>query len=315
MAQKKLKIGTRSSALALWQARWVQTRLEANDASLVVELVPIKTRGDKILDVPLAKVGGKGLFVKELEDALLDGRCDLAVHSMKDVPVDFPKGLMLGPILTREDPRDALLSLNYAGLDALPQGARVGSSSLRRQSQLLALRPDLRILSLRGNVNTRINKLVEGHFEAIVLAAAGVKRLGTTEHVVEYLDFQKMLPANGQGAVGIELRDDDPETLALVQPLNDPSTRQCVLAERAFLQTLEGGCQTPIAGHATLEGDQLKITGRVFSLDGQTCVAGVVEGLANQAENLGIQLAEHLLRSGADQLLAGLIQQSQEQTP
>ncbi|MBF0145451.1 MAG: hydroxymethylbilane synthase [Magnetococcales bacterium] len=312
MAKKNVNIGTRSSALALWQARWVKSKIESLHDAVTVELIPIKTRGDKILDVPLAKVGGKGLFVKELEDALLDGRCDLAVHSMKDVPVDFPEGLMLGPILPREDPRDALLSVAYSGLHDLPHGARVGSSSLRRQSQLLAIRPDLRILSLRGNVNTRIDKLLAGQFDAIVLAAAGVKRLEATQHVVEYLDIQKMLPANGQGAVGIELRCADPEIQALVQPLDDLATRHCVLAERAFLKTLEGGCQTPIAGHATLNGDLLHLRGRVASLDGGICYEEVIEGAARQAEDLGVALAQRLLASGADRLLADLLRAAHE---
>lgn len=308
MVQENLKIGTRSSQLALWQARWVQSRIESLHTAVTVELIPIKTRGDKILDVPLAKVGGKGLFVKELEEAILDGRCDMAVHSMKDVPVDFPEGLILGPVLAREDPRDALLSLTASGLDDLPPGARVGSSSLRRQSQLLALRPDLRILSLRGNVNTRIEKLLEGQFDAIILAAAGVKRLQATRHVVEYLDFKQMLPANGQGAVGIEMRQNDPRIHALIQPLDDPPTRHCVLAERAFLKALEGGCQTPIAGHATLTGGNLSLEGRILSLDGQTCFSGTVTGSTQEGERLGTELATRLLNAGADRLLATLTQ-------
>jgi hydroxymethylbilane synthase len=209
MDRQRLRIGTRGSALALWQANWVKAQLEEAHSNLDIELIVIKTRGDIILDVPLAKVGGKGLFVKELEEAILDGRADLAVHSMKDVPAEFPPGLELGPVLERADPRDVLLSINYKSLADLPQGATVGSSSLRRQSQLLALRPDLKINSLRGNVNTRIDKLVSGNFDAIVLAAAGVERLKMTEHVVEYLDPDQIIPANGQGAVGIELRVND----------------------------------------------------------------------------------------------------------
>lgn len=307
MALGKIKIGTRSSPLAMWQAQLVQAKMQSVTPGLDVALVPIKTRGDHILDVALSKVGGKGLFVKELEEALLDGRCDLAVHSMKDVPAEFPQGLMLGPVLSREDPRDALLSLSWSCLTALPVGSRVGSSSLRRQSQLLAMRPDLHVIPLRGNVNTRINKLIHGDFDAIVLAAAGVKRLGMTQHVVEYFDMKQMLPANGQGAVGIELRADDPETFALVQPLDDPVTRQCVLAERAFLGTLKGGCQTPIAGHAVWEGGRLKLEGRVLSLDGQTCFAGAIEGLPDEAQPLGEQLAGRLLDAGAAQLLHDLL--------
>ncbi|MBF0164334.1 MAG: hydroxymethylbilane synthase [Magnetococcales bacterium] len=299
-----IKIGTRGSALALWQARWVQSQLESTHPGLTAELVIIKTRGDIILDVPLAKVGGKGLFVKELEEALLDGRVDLAVHSMKDVPAEFPEGLGIAAILEREDPRDVLLSVHHAGLSDLPHGARVGSSSLRRQCQLLHERPDLKIESLRGNVNTRIAKLESGQFEAIVLAAAGVKRLGLLERVVEYFAPERIIPANGQGAVGIECRLDDATTRRLLDPLNHPETRTAVLAERAFLHELEGGCQVPIAGFARLEGESLVMAGRVGSLDGRELITREISGTPEEPETLGRALARELIALGADRLLA-----------
>ncbi|MBF0095823.1 MAG: hydroxymethylbilane synthase [Magnetococcales bacterium] len=303
MTTPSLKIGTRGSALALWQAEWVRSLLRANQPDLTIELVIIKTQGDKILDVPLAKVGGKGLFVKELEEALLAGEIDLAVHSMKDMPALLPDGLALTTILEREDPRDVLLSTRHASLQALPPGAKVGSSSLRRQSQLLHLRPDLQILSLRGNVNTRIQKLVEGQFDAIVLAAAGVKRLQLTQHVVEYLDPTQVIPANGQGAIGIEARQDDLRLLKLLAPLNHPPTWICVSAERAFLATLEGGCQVPIAGHATLDGQQLQLTGRIASLDGSTLLTQSRRGSQEDPISLGKELAQQLLAQGGKQIL------------
>ncbi|MBF0180351.1 MAG: hydroxymethylbilane synthase [Magnetococcales bacterium] len=299
-----LKIGTRGSALALWQARWAQTLLERTNPGLSVELVIIKTRGDIILDVPLAKVGGKGLFVKELEEALLDGRVDLAVHSMKDVPAEFPEGLGLAVVLEREDPRDVLLSVRYHSLEELPHGAKVGSSSLRRQSQLWHLRSDLEIFPLRGNVNTRIAKLEAGEFDAIVLAAAGVKRLGMTERVVHYFDPEVMIPANGQGAVGIESRLDDEETNQLLAPLDHEVSRIAVAAERAFLRELEGGCQVPIAGHAVWRGDGLRLLGRVGSVDGRELLTQEKLGSPKDPERLGRDLARELLAMGADRLLA-----------
>ncbi|MBF0187886.1 MAG: hydroxymethylbilane synthase [Magnetococcales bacterium] len=302
MSTETLRIATRGSLLALWQANWVKERLQQAHPGLSVELLTMKTRGDKILDVPLAKVGGKGLFVKELEEAMLEGRADLAVHSMKDVPAEFPEGLGLGPVLQREDPRDALLSVHHAGLQALPEGAKVGSSSLRRQSQLLALRPDLKLLSLRGNVNTRIRKLEEGEYDAIVLAAAGVKRLGTEERVVETFDIERMLPAVGQGAVGIEYRLDDSRTQDLLAPLNHRETALCVQAERAFLTRLEGGCQVPIAGHATLNnGGEITLQGRVADLTGQRMFSQQQTG--RDPESLGVSVAEALLGQGADAVL------------
>ncbi|MBF0380075.1 MAG: hydroxymethylbilane synthase [Magnetococcales bacterium] len=306
MNLQKLRIGTRGSALALWQANWVKSLLEAEHKDLEIELVVIKTKGDKILDVPLAKIGGKGLFVKELEEAMLDGRADLAVHSMKDVPAEFPEGLELGPILERADPRDVLLSIDYKSINGLPQGAKVGSSSLRRQSQLLAIRSDLQIIPLRGNVNTRIDKLIKGEFDAILLAAAGVERLGLTQHVVEYLDPDVVIPANGQGAVGIELRENDQRTADLINILNHETTQMCVAAERAFLSTLEGGCQVPIAGFAKRDGDKLTLKGRVATIDGKTCITETHEGSANDPISLGVGLAKSLMAQGADEILAQL---------
>lgn len=303
MTTQSLKIGTRGSALALWQAEWVASQLRSADPGTEVDLVIIHTRGDKILDVPLAMVGGKGLFVKELEEALLRKEVDMAVHSMKDMPSLLPDGLALVAILEREDPRDVLLSARFSSLADLPQGARVGSSSLRRQSQLLNMRPDLNIVSLRGNVNTRINKLESGLFDAILLAAAGVKRLGLTQYVVEYLDPEVMIPANGQGAIGIEMRQDDTTTTALVTALNHTPTWQCVTAERAFLAELEGGCQVPIAGHAQLQGDLLVMTGRVASLDGKEMITQQMEGGADAPGSLGRRLAQDLLAKGAGEIL------------
>jgi hydroxymethylbilane synthase len=306
MDRQRLRIGTRGSALALWQANWVKSQLEAVHPNIEIELIIIKTKGDKILDVPLAKVGGKGLFVKELEEAILDGRADIAVHSMKDVPAEFPEGLHLGPVLEREDPRDVLLSVNYQSLADLPQGAQVGSSSLRRQSQLLAIRPDLEIIPLRGNVNTRIGKLVNGEFDAIVLAAAGVKRLQMTDHVVEYLDPDLVIPANGQGAVGIELRINDAKTTQLLQTLNHETSQVCVAAERAFLATLDGGCQVPIAGFAKRDGERLTMQGRVASIDGKVCITHTHEGNIKDPVALGVGLAKKLLEDGADKILSQL---------
>ncbi len=303
MTTDPIKIGTRGSALALWQAEWVRSLLQTRHPEQEVALVIIKTQGDKILDVPLAKVGGKGLFVKELEEALWAGEIDLAVHSMKDVPAVIPDGLELAVILEREDPRDVLLSTRFTGLADLPQGAVIGSSSLRRQSQLLHLRPDLQVMSLRGNVNTRIGKLEAGLFDAILLAAAGVKRLNLTRHVVEYLDPQQMIPANGQGAIGIEIRQRDPRIAPLLAPLNHLPTWQCVRAERAFLATLEGGCQVPIAGHAQLQNGALHLLGRVSSLDGTEMITQAMADTPDQAVALGQRLAQALLERGARRIL------------
>ena len=303
MTKTPIRIATRKSPLALWQAEYVRDRLIATHPGLEVELVRMSTQGDKILDSPLAKVGGKGLFVKELEEGLLNGRADLAVHSMKDVPVELPEGLHLPVICEREDPRDAFVSRRYDSLEALPQGARVGTSSLRRQCQLTALRPDLTILSLRGNVNTRLAKLDAGEFDAIILAAAGLLRLGFADRITAYLDTSVSLPAIGQGAVGIECRLDDPETNRLIAALNHPPTQTRVIAERAMNHRLEGGCQVPIAGHAILEDDALILRGLVGYPDGSRLIRGETRGHADEAARLGNALAEDLLARGAGTIL------------
>ena len=301
-----LRIATRKSPLALWQAEHVAARLTAAHPGLRVELVKMVTRGDKILDAPLAKVGGKGLFVKELEQGLLEGAADLAVHSMKDVPAELPEGLQLTAMLPREDPRDALVSARYATLDALPATARIGTSSLRRQCQLKARLPDCAIVSLRGNVGTRLDKLDAENLDAIILAAAGLRRLGLAERITQYLEPEISLPAVGQGAIGIESRRDDPAINALLAVLHDPATATCVSAERAFNQRLNGGCQVPIAGYAEWRGDRLWLRGLVASPDGTEQVCGEVEGPASEAERLGVSLAERLLGDGADRILRAL---------
>ncbi len=301
-----LRIATRKSALALWQAEYVKARLEHFHPNLQVELVPMSTQGDKILDTPLAKIGGKGLFVKELETAMLEGRADIAVHSMKDVPVEFPDGLMLSTICEREDPRDAFVSNHYSSLDQLPAGSVVGTSSLRRQCQLKALRPDLQIRDLRGNVNTRLAKLDAGEFDAILLAAAGLIRLGFTGRIRTYLPVENSLPANGQGAVGIECRSDDAAVLALLAPLEHAPTRLAVLAERAMNRRLQGGCQVPIGAFAELQGEQLWLRGLVGALDGSHILRAEVRGPAASPEQLGEQLAEMLLAQGAGHILSAV---------
>lgn len=304
-----VRIATRKSPLALWQANYVKAELEKNYPGLQVELLPMSTRGDKILDSPLAKVGGKGLFVKELEEALLRNEADLAVHSMKDVPVEFPDGLCLATICQREDPRDAFVSNHFASIDALPSGARVGTSSLRRQCQLRARRPDLQVLDLRGNVNSRLAKLDAGDYDAILLAAAGLKRLGLEARITALLECGESLPANGQGAVGIECRSTDTELLTLLSRLEDKSTRQRVMAERAMNRSLQGGCQVPIGAYAELQGDELWLRGLVGSIDGQRILRAEIRGPASDAEALGVKVAGALLAQGADKLLAE-IQQS-----
>jgi hydroxymethylbilane synthase len=298
-----VRIATRKSPLALWQAEYVRDRLLALHPELEVELVKMVTQGDKILDTPLAKVGGKGLFVKELETGMLQGDADIAVHSMKDVPVEFPEGLHLAVICEREDPRDAFVSNTYKSIDELPQGAKVGTSSMRRQCQLREKRPDLEILDLRGNVNTRLKKLDEGNYDAIILAAAGLKRLGFEERITSFIDTDFSLPAIGQGAVGIECRADDARINALIEPLNDPATRTRVLAERAMNNRLEGGCQVPIGGYAELQGDQLVMRGLVGRPDGKEVIRGDIAGPAERAEELGIALADDLLARGAKAIL------------
>ncbi|WP_168406388.1 hydroxymethylbilane synthase [Acinetobacter indicus] len=301
-----LKIATRQSPLALWQAEHIRARLEALHAGLNVELVTFVTQGDKILDTPLAKIGGKGLFVKELEAALLDGRADLAVHSMKDVPMALPEGLSLAVICEREDPLDAFVSNTYASFQDLPQGAKVGTSSLRRKCQILKVRPDLEIIDLRGNVGTRLSKLDAGQYDAIILASAGLKRLGLSERIRHTLAPEVSLPAVGQGALGLECRTNDQAVLELILPLMDDETNVCVRAERAFNAYLEGGCQVPIAGYATLKDGQLSMKGRVGSVDGQALLSAQLSAAPEQAEQLGEQLAQNLLAQGAGELLKAL---------
>ena len=303
---KTLKIATRQSPLALWQAEHIKQRLEQMYADVHVELVTFVTQGDKILDTPLAKIGGKGLFVKELEAALLDGRADLAVHSMKDVPMHLPEGLTLAVTCEREDPFDAFVSNEYENFDALPIGAKLGTSSLRRKCQLLKARPDLEVIDLRGNVGTRLSKLDAGQYDAIILASAGLKRLGLQDRIRHTLSPELSLPAVGQGALGLECRADDQATLALILPLMHVETDTCVRAERAFNAYLEGGCQVPIAAYATLTGDTLSIEGRVGGVDGQILLVAQQQGLTTQAQQLGEQLAQDLLAQGAGELLKAL---------
>lgn len=301
-----MTIATRGSKLALWQAEWVKTELEKIAPEVTVTLLKIKTTGDKILDVPLTQVGGKGLFVKEIEEAMLSNKADLAVHSMKDVPTDLPKGLHLSAICKREDARDAFFARDkrVRRVMDLPEGAHVGTSSLRRICQLMHKRPDLRITQLRGNVDTRLRKLAEGRFDAIILAAAGVKRLGYADRITEIISTEISLPAIGQGAIGIECRVKDTFINHLISHLNHEETAVCVRAERACLKKLEGGCQVPIAAHARLRAGKLVMTGLVGSLQGETIIRERMEGMPEDAESLGTELAERLLAQGAARILA-----------
>lgn len=303
MSDKIVRIATRKSPLALWQAEFVKAELLKFHPDLQIELVKMMTQGDIILDTPLAKVGGKGLFVKELEVGMLAGDADIAVHSMKDVPVEFPEGLHLAVICEREDPRDAFVSNTYNSIDELPQGAKVGTSSMRRECQLRANRPDLQILSLRGNVNTRLKKLDEGQYDAIILAAAGLKRLGFDDRIKHSIDPSQSLPAIGQGAVGIECRVDDERINRLIAPLNHLETSIRVRAERSMNNRLEGGCQVPIGGYAELDGDNLTMRGLVGQPDGSEIIRGNVSGKAADAEALGLSLADDLLSRGAKTIL------------
>ena len=307
MSIKRLRIATRKSPLALWQAEHVLARLQAVHPGLQVELVTMSTRGDRILDSPLSKIGGKGLFVKELEQGMLEGSADIAVHSMKDVPAEFPDGLMLGAILAREDPQDAFVSDRFGSVAELPQGARVGTSSLRRQCQLRAQRPDLQIRDLRGNVGTRLAKLEAGDYAAIILACAGLKRLGLAERITRALTPEQMLPAIAQGVIGIECRVDDADTQALIEPLNDTDTRYRTLAERAMNATLAGGCQAPVAGYSELDSGILHLRGLVGRPDGTEMIRGEISGPADDAEQLGQQLADDLLARGARPILDELL--------
>jgi hydroxymethylbilane synthase len=302
-ATDTITIGTRGSQLALWQANWIREALERSDPGLKVRTFKIKTRGDKILDVPLAKVGGKGLFVKEIEEAIMDGRVDLAVHSMKDMPAEIPEGLCIGAVPKREAPQDVLIARNAGSFADLPEGAVIGTSSLRRGAQLRHARPDLQIRPLRGNLDTRLKKLETENLDAVVLAAAGVRRLGLERRITEVLDETIMLPAVGQGALCVEVRSGDDRILARVSRLEDPETRITVSGERAFLARLEGGCQVPIAAHGRLRGNRLSLTGLVSDVEGTRLIRETAEGPAESAEALGRGLAEALLDRGAREIL------------
>ncbi|MDF0652654.1 MAG: hydroxymethylbilane synthase [Nitrospira sp.] len=298
-----LVLGTRGSKLALCQSEWFQSKVQEVVPDVRVLLKKVQTSGDRIVDVPLAKIGGKGLFVKEIEDALSAGEIDFAVHSMKDVPAQLPEGLDILCIPQREDARDALISREGRSFQNLPFGANIGTASLRRQAQLLHVRPDLKVAVLRGNLDTRLRKLKEGQFDAIVLAAAGLHRLGWSQTITEYLPSILSLPAIGQGALGIEGRTNDAFVRSILIRLNHRATETTVTAERAFLYRLEGGCQVPIAAHATLSGDQLVLEGLVATVDGKTVIRDQMEGTHQQAHALGVQLAERLLSRGGDKIL------------
>ena len=302
----ELRIATRSSPLAMWQAEEVARRLKLLYPDLRLELVQMKTRGDKLLDAPLAKVGGKGLFVKELEVGILEGRADIAVHSMKDLPVDFPEGLELAVIMEREDPRDAFVSNHYDSLATMPDGKLVGTSSLRRQTQIRERYPHLKIDWLRGNVNTRLSKLDEGEYDAIILASAGLKRLGFESRIKQALEPEECLPSIGQGAVGIETRSDDTPVKSLLAPLAHADTTSRIAAERAMNATLNGGCQVPIAGFATLSDGRIYLRGLVGEPDGSRILRAEISGNVELASSLGKQLAEDLLAQGADEILRRL---------
>lgn len=305
MSISTLRIATRQSPLAMWQAEYVQSRLQQLHPDLTVELVPMTTQGDKILGTPLTKIGGKGLFVKELEQAMLEGRADIAVHSMKDVPYQFPEGLELKVICEREDPSDAFVSNKYHNLDDLPCGANVGTSSLRRKIQLLKARPDLKITDLRGNVGTRLSKLDDGNYDAIVLASAGLKRLGLEERIRSQFEPELMLPAPGQGAVGIEARTNDPELDAILKPLQDDSTSLRVLAERTITKTLQASCQVPVAAFATIDNDTLSLRALVGGVD-QQIIEASGEGPAQDALAIGQKVSQELLELGARELIQEL---------
>jgi len=306
MSIDTIRIATRKSPLALWQANEVSRQLKIHHPDLKIELVTMTTKGDKILDAPLAKVGGKGLFVKELEQGMLDGDADIAVHSMKDVPMEFPEGLYLPIIMERENPHDAFVSNTYEKLEDLPANARIGTSSLRRQLQIKAKLPDAEMLDLRGNVNTRLAKLDNGDYDAIILASAGLIRLGFEDRIRHSLTPEQSLPAIGQGAVGIECRQGDKEVEDLIAPLNHTDTNTRLTAERALNHGLNGGCQVPIAGYSLLEGDQIWLRGLVGRPDGSEVVFDEIRGDASDGENLGYTLAERLLDAGAREILADM---------
>jgi hydroxymethylbilane synthase len=301
--EAEVRIGTRGSKLAIWQAEWVKDRLSKNFSPVKCELIEIKTTGDKIRDVALAKVGSKGLFVKEIEDALLDGRIDLAVHSMKDVPTELPDPLHIAAISEREDPRDVMISDLWKRFQDLPQGAKVGTSSLRRQAQLLHLRPDLKMEIIRGNLDTRIRKLREQGLDAVIAAAAGVIRLGEQERIAEYLDYDLSLPPMGQGALAVECRKEDRRINEMLKCVNDPVASDTIRAERAFLQKLEGGCQVPIAAYGELRNGSLRLRGLVASVNGRKLIKDEIFGDPRESESLGRRLAERLLAAGGKEIL------------
>nr|HID57631.1 hydroxymethylbilane synthase [Desulfobacterales bacterium] len=303
---KLVKIGTRGSKLAVWQAEWVRSELLRLHQEYQFDLVRIRTKGDKITDVPLARVGGKGLFVKEIEEALLSCQIDMAVHSMKDMPVEIPEGLCIGAVPRREDPRDALIAKGALSFHELPRGARIGTSSLRRSAQLLHFRPDLIIQPLRGNLDTRLKKLLAEELDAIVVAAAGIKRLSLTERVTEYLSIDIMLPAIGQGALGIEIRQDDEAISKLVSDVDHLPSRIAVMGERSFLKRLEGGCQVPIAALGNIEGDTVTLSGLIADIDGTRVMRETITGPKDRADELGVELAEELIKKGAKEILYSL---------
>ena len=303
MSKRVIKVVSRDSALAMWQTNFVVDSLRKVTDQYEFEIVSLKTKGDKVLDVSLAKIGDKGLFTKELEDGLLSGEMDFAVHSLKDIPTVLPEGLQLSAMLTRHNPADVLISEKYDSFDALPQGAKVGTSSLRRKAQLLNKRPDLNIQDLRGNVNTRMRKLKEENFDGIILAAAGVERMEWKESITEELAYDLCLPAVSQGVIAVETRSDDPEIIGLVQLIHDKESEICVNAERALLRALEGGCQIPIAGHAHIEGDTVVLDGLVGSIDGKTIIRDQMRGPIELAEEIGKQLAKVLSDKGGKEIL------------
>ena len=307
-----LTIGTRGSNLALWQAHWVKSEIEKNNPAIGVEIHIIKTKGDKILDVPLAKVGGKGLFVKEIEKALLDGTIDLAVHSMKDMPAEIPDGLTIGAVPDRENPLDVFISKDHIPFEKLPRGSVVGTSSLRRASQVKHARPDVTIKTLRGNIETRLKKLDEGLYDAIILAAAGVLRMKYDDRITEYLPENTLLPAVGQGALCIEIRENDSRVSDVVTLLDHDDTRKVVFGERAFLHRLEGSCQVPVAAHGQVNGDNYTLTGLVADLDGATVIKETLTGPITDSVRLGVTLAETLLERGANTILEQLKENANE---
>lgn len=300
---REIVIGTRDSALALWQTRWVEEELKKHWPEYTFRVVDIKTKGDKILDVALAKIGDKGLFTKELEVWMLEEKIDLAVHSMKDVPTKLPEGLIVGAMCRREDPGDVVVSHKGYKLADLPHGAKVGTSSLRRRAQLLKYRPDLSLHDIRGNVNTRLAKMEREDFDAIILAAAGVKRMGWSEKITDTIPYDICLPAVGQGSIGIECRANDEEILKIIRVVNDPDASDAITGERAFLRKLEGGCQIPIGSLGVIHQEKITLHGLVASLNGSTIIRDSIEGNRNEADKLGNELAERLIKMGAERIL------------